>query len=90
MQKGRAAPAQTRPSTVLAQDHFFSDFLSLHLTIKTHKASMMMRSGVGSKTSPSAAAADLMNRWSPPLSEWSAQLPKTTHQEAQFGVQDLL
>ena len=41
-------------STVLAQDHFFSDFLSLHLTNKTHKESMMMLVGVGSKTSPSA------------------------------------
>ena len=34
-------------STVLAQDHFFSDFLSLHLTTKTHKESMMMLSGAG-------------------------------------------
>ena len=29
-------------STVLAQDHFYSDFLSLFLTILTHKGSMMM------------------------------------------------
>ena len=29
-------------STVLAQDHFYSDFLSLSLTILTHKGSMMM------------------------------------------------
>lgn len=36
-------------STVLAQDHFFSDFLSLHLTTKNHKVSMMMRSSVASR-----------------------------------------
>ena len=29
-------------STVLAQDHFFSDHLSLHLTSKIHDLSMMM------------------------------------------------
>ena len=29
-------------STVLAQDHFYSDFLSLSLTIFTHKGSMRM------------------------------------------------
>ena len=29
-------------STVLAQDHFFSDFLSLHLTIKIHTLVMRM------------------------------------------------
>ena len=29
-------------STVLAQGHFFSDSLSLHLTSKTHKVAMMM------------------------------------------------
>ena len=29
-------------STVLAQDHFYSDFLSLSLTILTHKGSMRM------------------------------------------------
>ena len=29
-------------STVLAQDHFFSDFLSLHMTIKNHTVTMMM------------------------------------------------
>ena len=29
-------------STVLAQDHFFSDYLSLHLTIQNHKVAMMM------------------------------------------------
>ena len=39
--------AHMRPSTVLAQDHFFSDFLSLHLTSKTHKVSMMMVLGCG-------------------------------------------
>ena len=54
-----AAFCFTSLSTVLAQDHFFSDFLSLHLTTKTHKASTMMRSGVDSKTSPSASAADI-------------------------------
>ena len=40
-------------STVLAQDHFFSDFLSLHLTSKTHKVTMMMLLGVGSRNSNS-------------------------------------
>ena len=35
-------------STVLAQDHFFSDFLSLHLTIKIHKVAMMMCDNVSS------------------------------------------
>ena len=35
-------------STVLAQDHFFSDSSSLHLTIKTHKVTMMMLIGAGS------------------------------------------
>ena len=59
-------------SIVLAQDHFFSDFLSLHLTTKTHKESMMMLSGAGFKTSTSAHAADLMTYWSPPQSEWSS------------------
>ena len=29
-------------STVLAQDRFFSDSVSLHLTSKTHKVTMMM------------------------------------------------
>ena len=29
-------------STVLAQDHFYSDFLSLSLTILTHKGSVMI------------------------------------------------
>ena len=55
-----AAPEVERLSTVLAQDHFFSDFLSLHLTHKTHKVAMMMSVGVASKISPSALAADLM------------------------------
>ena len=67
-------------STVLAQDHFFSDFLSLHLTTKTHKESMMMLSGAGSKTSTSAHAADLMKRWSPPLSEWPSFFSGTCQQ----------
>ena len=40
-------------STVLAQDHFFSDSLSLHLTIQTHKGTMMMLLGVSSKISTS-------------------------------------
>ena len=66
-------------STVLAQDHFFSDFLSLHLTTKTHKESMMMLSGAGSKTSTSAHAADLMKRWSPPLSEWPSSLARASN-----------
>ena len=58
-------------STVLAQDHFFSDFLSLHLTTKTHKASTMMHSGVDSKTSSSASAANIYESFSGrPLSEW--------------------
>ena len=57
-------------STVLAQDHFFSDFLSLHLTIKTHKVSMMMLMGVGSWICSSALAADLMTCWSSTLTEW--------------------
>ena len=34
-------------STVLAQDHFFSDFLSLRLASETHKVSMMMVLGHG-------------------------------------------
>ena len=34
--------AKTNLSTVLAQDHFYSDFLSLSLTILTHKGSMRM------------------------------------------------
>ena len=29
-------------STVLAQDHFYSDFLSLHVTVKTNNKAMMM------------------------------------------------
>ena len=41
-------------STVLAQDHFFSDFLSLHLTVKIHKVVMMMSASVGPATSHSA------------------------------------
>ena len=45
--------ASTFLSTVLAQDHFFSDFLSLHLTSKTHKVTMMMLVGVGSRNSSS-------------------------------------
>ena len=40
-------------STVLAQDHFFSDSLSLHLTSQTHKVTMMMLLGVGSRNSNS-------------------------------------
>ena len=36
------ARASFHLSTVLAQDHFYSDFLSLSLTILTHKGSMMM------------------------------------------------
>ena len=40
-----AASGNDPASTVLAQDHFFSDFLSLHLTSKTHKVAMMMLVG---------------------------------------------
>ena len=57
-------------STVLAQDHFFSDFLSLHLTIKIHDGAMMMHEGVCSITSCSAFAAVLMFVWSTCQSEW--------------------
>ena len=74
-----ATPEIQRLSTVVAQDHFFSDFLSLHLTTKTHKESMMMLSGAGSKTSTSAHAADLMKRWSPPLSEWPSSLARASN-----------
>ena len=35
-------------STVLAQDHFFSDSSSLHLTFKNHKVTMRMFTGAGS------------------------------------------
>ena len=60
-------------STVLAQDHFFSDSLSLHLTSQTHKVTMRMFMGAGSwTTSPQLHAADLMTFWSSPLSEWPA------------------
>ena len=31
-------------TTVLAQDHFYSDFLSLHVTFKTTKKSVRMNS----------------------------------------------
>ena len=34
--------SKIKASTVLAQDHFYSDFLSLSLTILTHKGSMRM------------------------------------------------
>ena len=57
-------------STVLAQDHFFSDSLSLHLTSKIHKDTMMMLLGMDSKTSTSACSADLMKVRSQSLSEW--------------------
>jgi hypothetical protein len=40
--------ASQQLSTVLAQDHFFSDSSSLHLTIKTHKVTMRMSMGAGS------------------------------------------
>jgi len=43
------------------------DFLSLHLTIQSHKDPMMMLLGVGSKTSSTPRAADLMNRFAHPL-----------------------
>ena len=29
-------------TTVLAQDHFYSDFLSLHVSVKTNNKAMMM------------------------------------------------
>ena len=57
-------------STVFTQDHFFNDFLSSHLTAKTHKESTVMLSGAGFKTSTSAHVADVMTRWSPPQSKW--------------------
>ena len=41
-------------STVLAQDHLSSDFLSLHLTIKDYKETMMMVLGGDSQISSSA------------------------------------
>ena len=59
-----------RLSTVLAQDHFFSDFLSLRLTNKNHKLTMMMSVGAASKISTSASAAALMILPRQPLSEW--------------------
>ena len=75
-------------STVLAQDHFFSDFLSLHLTTKTHKESMMMLSGAGFKTSTSAHVADLMTHWSPPQSEWFFWHVSATHQRPDETLRD--
>ena len=68
-QTGQNVPCRS-VSTVLAQDHFLSDFLSLHLTSKTHKVSMMMVLDVGTRTSSSACAADLMSVRCPHLSEW--------------------
>ena len=47
-------------STVLAQDRFFSDFLSLHLTVKIHRVAMMMLVSVMPYISHSAVAAVLM------------------------------
>ena len=48
-------PARTRKrshrhslSTVLAQDHFYSDFLSLHVTLLTPKSARMMRQSCSS------------------------------------------
>ena len=40
----KSAPVllQAAPSTILAQDHFYSDFLSLSLTILTHIGSLMI------------------------------------------------
>ena len=43
-----ATPEIQRLSTVLAQDHFFSDFLSLRLTKKNHTLTMMMSVGAAS------------------------------------------
>ena len=57
-------------STVLAQDRFFSDFLSLHLTIKIHKVAMMMHVSVMPHISYSAPAAALMPVGCTRLSEW--------------------
>ena len=68
--EGVPCPKRWGSSTVLAQDHFSSDFLSLHLTIKSHKDSMMMVLGGGYQISPSACAAGLMLHRSPPLTEW--------------------
>ena len=34
-------------STVLAQDHFYRDFLSLHMSKKTQKLAVMLRSAIG-------------------------------------------
>ena len=68
--RDKGARGLRRSSTVLAQDHFFSDFLSLHLTSKTHKVTMMMLLGVGSRNSNSGFTADLMNHESLPPSEW--------------------
>ena len=65
-----ATPEIQRLSTVLAQDHFFSDFLSLRLTKKNHTLTMMMSVGAASKISVSASAAALMILPRQPLSEW--------------------
>ena len=70
MSRGCLQPPNWQLSTVLAQDHFFSDSLSLHLTSKIHKDTMMMLLGMDSKTSTSACSADLMKVGSQPLSEW--------------------
>ena len=61
---GSSHCVDTSLSTVLAQDHFFSAFLNLHLTIENHKESMMMQRDLVSKISSSASAADLMTYWS--------------------------
>ena len=62
-----------RLSTLLAQDHFFSDSSSLHLTIKIHKVTMRMSMGAGSWITCSAyVAAVLMLCEGLPLSEWSS------------------
>ena len=71
MQARLAATSEIqRLSTVLAQDHFFSDFLSLRLTKKNHTLTMMMSVGAASKISVSASAAALMILSRQPLSEW--------------------
>ena len=57
-------------STVLAQDHFSSDFLSLHLAIKDHKEAMMMVRRLWLPDFFSVSAAGLMKFWSPPVTEW--------------------
>ena len=85
-----AAQTQNLLSTVLAQDHFFSDSLSLHLTSKTHKVTMMMLTAVEPKTFTSASAADLMKvRYVSPQTEWDTPstgiVPGTSASRHEYG-----